>query len=101
MVKELTELGIELMVSIWPTVDRLSENYKEMLEKGLLIRTDRGLRISLDCEGVTIHYDATNPRAREYLWDKAKKNYYSKGIKVFWLDEAGKFPQILLVDFHP
>jgi alpha-D-xyloside xylohydrolase len=33
MVKELQEMGIELMVSIWPTVDRRSESYEEMLEK--------------------------------------------------------------------
>ena len=43
MIRELKEMGIELMVSIWPTVDRASENYEEMLEKGYLIRTDQGL----------------------------------------------------------
>lgn len=31
MVKELKEMGIELMVSIWPTVDRECENFEEML----------------------------------------------------------------------
>lgn len=30
-----------------------------------------------------IHFidDATNPEAREYVWEKAKKNYYDKGVK--------------------
>lgn len=42
----------------------------------------------MDFQGNTVHYDATNPAAREYVWQKAKKNYYDKGIKVFWLDEA-------------
>ncbi len=88
MVKELKEMGIELMVSIWPTVDYKSENYAEMLEKGYLIRTERGIRICMDFEGNTIHYDATNPEAQDYVWQKAKKNYYDKGIKIFWLDEA-------------
>lgn len=88
MVKELKEMGIELMVSVWPTVDKTCENYEEMLEKGYLIRTERGFRVGLDFQGATIHYDTTNPRAREYVWEKAKKNYYDKGIKVFWLDEA-------------
>ena len=73
-------MGIELMVSIWPTVDRASENYEEMLEKGYLIRTDRGFRVGLDFEGPTIHYDATNPGARKYLWEKAKKNYFDKDV---------------------
>ena len=97
MVKELKGMGIELMVSIWPTVDRESENYGEMLEKGYLIRTERGFRVGLNFEGATIHYDATNPGARQYLWEKAKKNYYEKGIRVFWLDEAE--PEYTAYDF--
>ena len=97
MVKELKEMGIELMVSIWPTVDKTGENYQEMLEKGYLIRTERGLRVSMDFEGYTVHVDATNPEARKYLWNKAKKNYYDYGIKTFWLDEAE--PEYAVYDF--
>lgn len=97
MIQELSKMGIELMVSIWPTVDRESENYEEMLEKGYLIRTERGFRTGLDFQGATIHYDATNPGARDYVWGKAKKNYYDKGIKIFWLDEAE--PEYTAYDF--
>lgn len=97
MVAELKEMGIEFMVSIWPTVDKTCENYEEMLEKGYLIRTERGFRVGLDFQGATIHYDATNPKAREYVWEKVKQNYYSKGIKVFWLDEAE--PEYTVYDF--
>ena len=88
MIAELKELGIELMVSIWPTVDYKSENFEEMVEKGYLIRTDRGFRIVMPFQGNTVHYDATNPQAQEYVWNKAKTNYYDKGIRTFWLDEA-------------
>lgn len=97
MVKELKDMGIELMVSVWPTVDKTGENYEEMLEKGYLIRTERGFRVGLDFQGATIHFDATNPKAREYVWQKAKKNYYDKGIKIFWLDEAE--PEYSVYDF--
>ena len=97
MVKELNEMGTELMVSIWPTVDRESENFDEMMEKGFLIRTERGFRTGLNFQGATIHYDATNPGARKYLWDKVKKNYYGLGIKTFWLDEAE--PEYTVYDF--
>ena len=97
MVKELKEMGIELMVSIWPTVDKTCENYEEMLEKGYLIRTERGHRVGLDFQGATIHYDATNPEAREYVWNKVKKHYYDKGIRIFWLDEAE--PEYSVYDF--
>ena len=85
MVRELTEMGIELMVSVWPTVARDSENYQEMLEQGYLIRTDRGFRVGLDFEGLP--FILTPPTgAREYIWEKARKNYYEKGIKIFWLE---------------
>ena len=98
MIAELKEMGIELMVSIWPTVDYRSENFKEMDNKGLLIRVESGYPISMDFMGNTLHFDATNPEAREYVWQKAKKNYYEKGVKVFWLDEAE--PEYTVYDFE-
>ena len=88
MIRELKEMGIELMVSIWPTVDYRSENFEEMQAKGLLVRVESGIPISMDFQGNTLHYDPTNPEARDYVWQKAKKNYYDKGVKIFWLDEA-------------
>ncbi|KAJ5934117.1 hypothetical protein N7466_003664 [Penicillium verhagenii] len=97
MVKELQELNIELMVSIWPTVENASENYSEMLERGLLIRHDRGMRVAMQCDGDITYFDATNPEAREFVWSKAKKHYYELGIKVFWLDEAE--PEYSTYDF--
>ena len=97
MVKELKGMGVELMVSIWPTVDKRSENYAEMVELGHLIRVDRGVRIGLDFQGETVHFDATNPEARAYVWGKARQNYYAKGIRVFWLDEAE--PEYAAYDF--
>jgi alpha-D-xyloside xylohydrolase len=88
MIRELKELGIELMVSVWPTVERDSENWDEMFAKGLLVRQDRGIRASMEGRGWPVHFDATNPKAREYVWDVVKRNYHNKGVRVFWLDEA-------------
>ncbi len=98
MIKELKEMGIELMVSIWPTVDKTSENYDKMLKKGYLVRVDRGIRTTMDFLGDTVFYDPTNPEAREFVWKTAKKNYYDKGIKIFWLDEAE--PEYSVYDFE-
>ena len=97
MIAELKEMGIELMVSIWPTVDKTSENYDEMLEKGYLIRCERGVQTAFEFLGSTMHFDATNPAAQEYVWSKAKQNYYDKGIHLFWLDEAE--PEYNVYDF--
>ena len=98
MIAELKEMGIELMVSIWPMVDYKSENFEEMKAKGLLTRVEKGVRIDNVYMGNTIQYDPTNPEAREYVWGKAKKNYYDKGVKIFWLDEAE--PEYTVYDFE-
>ncbi len=97
MIAELKKMGIELMVSIWPTVDKRSENFNEMKQKGYLIRAERGMNFGMEFMGNTIHCDVTNPKAREYMWSKAKTNYYDKGVKIFWLDEAE--PEYAVYDF--
>ncbi|KAK8024735.1 glycosyl hydrolase [Apiospora arundinis] len=97
MIQELKDLKIELMVSIWPTVDKRSENYAEMVEQGHLIRTERGIRTAMNFQGETVHFDATSPGARDYVWRKCKQHYHDRGIRVFWLDEAE--PEYSVYDF--
>ena len=86
MVDELKEMGITLMVSIWPTVEEASENYREMAESGYLIRTEYGRNTNI-LAGAGI-FDATNPDARAFTWSRIKAHYYDLGIHLFWLDEA-------------
>ena len=86
MVRELKEMGMELMVSVWPTVDGESENYEEMRELGYLTRSEYGKRLGQLGDACII--DVTHPEGRKYVWEKIKKNYYDLGIKIFWLDEA-------------
>ncbi|NLK21061.1 MAG: glycoside hydrolase family 31 protein [Epulopiscium sp.] len=88
MIKELKEMGVELMVSVWPTIDSRSENFEHMSKEGYLISADRGMNINMNWMGETVFFDATNPDAREYVWQVCKKNYYDKGVRLFWLDEA-------------
>lgn len=98
MIAELKAMGIELMVSVWPMVDYKSENFEEMLAKGLLTRVEKGVRIDSTYQGNTIQFDPTNPASRRYVWGKCKKNYYDKGVKIFWLDEAE--PEYSVYDFE-
>ncbi len=89
MVKELDAMGIKLMCSIWPQVDRRSENYRELLKNGLLIRTSKGTNVASLGSDCTFQFiDATNPATQTYVWEKLKKNYHDIGVKMFWLDEA-------------
>lgn len=88
MVRELKELGIETVVSVWPTIDEKSENFGEMADKGYLVGADRGNSLHMTWMGNTVFYDATNPGARSFVWEKCRENYYKYGIRCFWLDEA-------------
>jgi alpha-D-xyloside xylohydrolase len=99
MIEELEEMGVKLMVSIWPTVNPLAETAAEMRERGFLVATDRGNNVvfpfvdTYDPRPTYMHhYDATNPEARRFLWERVKTAYHDRGIEVFWLDACE--PQI-------
>jgi alpha-D-xyloside xylohydrolase len=100
MVDELRELGAELMVSVWPTVNPNSANYEEMHRRGFLVRSMAGLPLHLafwdkgtDGRAFMRYYDATNPEARSYVWKKITDGYRQYGIRAFWLDACE--PEIL------
>jgi alpha-D-xyloside xylohydrolase len=93
MVAELRELGVELMVSIWPTVSPLSENYREFYERGLLVGADQGVEFQqtiqdkgMDAPMPVAFYDPTNPQTGEFVWSLVERNYLIRGIRAFWLD---------------
>ena len=103
MVAELDKLGVKLMVSVWPTVNPASENYAEMDEAGLLVESELGIPVQLaiwdkgsDRRALVRYYDATNPRARAYIWAKAKDGYYKHGVRVWWLDACE--PELVPLD---
>ncbi len=97
MCDELHAMGTRVMVSVWPTVDKKSIHFKELSDRGLLIRTERGSTQTYDFQGDCLEIDVTNPEAREFLWETCKKNYYDYGIDMFWLDNAE--PDYAVYDF--
>ena len=97
MVEELHAMGIKVIVSVWPSVDRRSENFYPMLERGLLMRTERGALQTYDYQGDCVEIDAFNPEARKYVWEVCKRNYYDLGIDAFWLDNSE--PDLGVYDF--
>lgn len=101
MIRELKAMGVELMVSVWPTVNYLSENFWEMFGRRMLVRTKQGaailntfpdtpathdMNVIYQSPALLHFYDPTNPEARKFIWSKLKKNYYDIGCRVFWLD---------------
>ena len=88
MVEELHSMGIRVIVSVWPSVDRKSENFGPMMERGLLIRTERGAAQTYDYQGDCVEIDPFNPETRRYIWEVCKRNYADLGIDGFWLDNS-------------
>jgi alpha-D-xyloside xylohydrolase len=95
LVCDLREMGVETIVSIWPTVGVNSENWSTMRESGFLLRGERGvpaLNLFPDKDPYGLHfltyYDAFNPAARDFHWDIVKRNYLDRGIRNFWLDSC-------------
>jgi alpha-D-xyloside xylohydrolase len=93
MVDELAELGIELMVSIWPTVSPLSEHFADYRDRGLLVGSDQGIEAHQTIQDKRMatpmpvaFYDPTNPETRQFVWELVRRNYLDLGIRVFWLD---------------
>ena len=98
MTRELHDMGIKCMVSVWPSVDRKSVNFKPMKERGLLVGADRGTGECMNIGHSTVFIDPYNPETREFVWEKLKGNYLSHGIDMFWLDVAE--PEYLPADFR-
>ena len=93
LVDELSAMGIEVMVSIWPTVSAASNHYKHMTERGLIFTSERGSPVMIPFPdkdpfgpGFFTYYDAFNPEARDFHWKLVKENYVDNGFKHFWLD---------------
>jgi len=95
MMRELEELGVRLMVSIWPTISPLSENYPALRDEGMLVGVDQGAEFhgtirdkGMDVPMPIAFYDPTNPRTREFVWSIVKRNYHDLGVRVWWLDAS-------------
>jgi alpha-D-xyloside xylohydrolase len=97
MTDELHDLGVELMVSVWPQISTRSENFDAMKKNNLLVRSERGIDVQMQFEGPSVFLDPTNPATREFVWDLCRRNYFDLGIKTFWLDEAE--PEYGVYDF--
>ena len=97
MIDELHAMGIKVMVSVWPSVDRRSENFAPMWERGLLMRTERGATQTYDYQGDCVQADLFRKETRDYLWAACERNYKALGVDGFWLDNAE--PDLGVYDF--
>ncbi|MGW4910104.1 glycoside hydrolase family 31 protein [Streptomyces sp. NPDC004270] len=103
MVAELESMGVRPLLSVWPSVSVLSENYARMRDERLLVGTEQGQPFQhvfpdgqfADEPLPVAFYDPTDERARDFVWSRVKRNYFDLGFRLWWLDacEPELFPE--------
>ena len=88
MTDELHEMGTKLVVSMWPTINEKSENYRYMRDKNMLIRTTTASDRVFNFYGPQAEIDVTNPETRKFVFSKLRENYLDNGVDSLWFDEA-------------
>ena len=91
MNKQLHDMGLQSIISIWPRYETSGRYYNELDHKGYFLKdkdgkTVDGLPFRSDRTGALI--DATNPDARKWYWEHARDNILSHGFDYPWLDET-------------
>jgi len=86
MADEIHEGNTKLLVSMWPTINENSENYRYMRENNMLLRSASGSDKVFEFHGWQAEIDVANPKTREFVWSKLKENYADKGVDAFWFD---------------
>ena len=91
MNKQLHDMGMQSVISIWPRYETSGRYYNELDAKGYFLKdkdgkTVDGLPFRSDRTGALI--DATNPDARKWYWEHARDNILSHGFDYPWLDET-------------
>ena len=75
MIENLGKDNVHFMISIWPSMDEKSENYKEMLEQKCLLN---GINIC----------NSFDKKARELYWKQAKEGLADFGVESWWCDSS-------------
>ena len=78
VVDKLHDEHVRLMISVWPNVNRGSENHNEFMEKGMLL-------------GDYSTYNAFSEEARAVYWEQCKEELFSSGLDAWWCDSTEPF----------
>ena len=89
MNKQLHDMGIQTMISVWPRFEPGSRFYDFVLKKGWFEHLADGTPtdgLPYDRAGSDI--DTSNPDAARWYWDTIRDNILSKGFDSIWMDET-------------
>jgi alpha-D-xyloside xylohydrolase len=89
MNKQLHDMGIQTMISVWPRFTKESRYYDTVLKKGWFEHLADGTPtdgLPYDRAGSDI--DTSNPDAAKWYWEIIRDNIISKGFDSLWADET-------------
>jgi alpha-D-xyloside xylohydrolase len=89
MNKQLHDMGIQTMISVWPRFEPGSRFYDFVLKKGWLEHLADGTPTNgLPYDRAGSDIDTSNPDAARWYWDTIRDNILSKGFDSLWMDET-------------
>jgi alpha-D-xyloside xylohydrolase len=89
MNRQLHEMGIQTMISVWPRFVPEDRYYDKLLKNGWLIHLADGTPINgLPYDRAGSDIDTTNPEAARWYWETIRDNILSKGFDALWADET-------------
>jgi alpha-D-xyloside xylohydrolase len=89
MNRQLHDMGIQTMISIWPRFTKGSRYYDFLLKKGWFEHKADGTPIDgLPYDRAGSDIDTTNPEAARWYWELNRDNILSKGFSSLWADET-------------
>lgn len=75
MTQKIHDMNAHVMMSIWPSMDRECDNYKEFDSNNLLLPASN-------------IYDAFNEEAQKMYWEQVNRGLFSNGIDAWWCDSS-------------
>ena len=89
MNKQLHDMGIQTMISVWPRFTKDDRFYDFLLKKGWFEATADGTPLDgLPFDKAGSDIDTTNPEAAKWYWDTVRDDILSKGFDALWADET-------------
>jgi len=89
MNRQLHDMGVQTMISVWPRFEPGSRFYDFVRQKGWLIHLADGTPIDgLPYDRAGSDLDTTNPEAARWYWETIRDNILSKGFDSLWSDET-------------
>lgn len=78
MTESLHQLGVRMMISVWPNMCKESENYRQMKDANCLLPQSE-------------IYNAFDEKARALYWQQANDGLFSNGVDAWWCDSSEPF----------